>query len=149
MTTVRFYHLQSQNIEQALPAILEKACEQKHRMSVQMADEKEVEHMTTHLWSYKDSSFLAHGSKKDGNADKQPIWLTHIEENPNNSNVLILTQGVENNTIDTYDLCCEIFDGRNNEAVQSARLKWKDYKDKGFDVTYWHQSETGKWDKKS
>ena len=149
MTSIRFYHLQTQNLDEALPAILEKAYEQNHKIMVQMADEKEVERMTTHLWSYKEHYFLPHGSKKDGNALEQPIWITNSTNNENQANVLILTQGTTNDAITDFDLCCEIFDGRSHEAVQNARKKWTEYKSKNLDVTYWHQSETGKWDKKS
>ena len=47
-----------------------------------------------------------------------------------------------------YDLCCEMLDGHDGQAISDARARWKDYKDQGFEVTYWHQSETGKWEKK-
>ena len=114
-----------------------------------MDNDKEAERMATHLWSYKEQGFLPHGTKKDGNADQQPIWITDKEENPNDADVLILTQGTNSENIKDYTLCCEIFDGRSHDAVQNARSKWKEYKEQGFDVSYWYQSEMGKWDKKS
>ena len=149
MTAVRFYHLQSQNLDQVLPPILEKAYGQNHKIVVRMENNKEVERMAAHLWAYREREFLPHGTKKDGHADQQPIWITDKEENPNNADVLILTQGTSSENMKDYALCCEIFDGHNHDAVQSARAKWKEYKDQDFDVTYWYQSETGKWDQKS
>lgn len=149
MTDVRFYHLQKQTLDQALPQILEKAFKADNRIVVRMADDKEIERMNTLLWTYKPEVFLPHGSKKNGQADKQPIWLTDKDENPNQADVLVLTQSAETEDIGTYKLCCEMLDGRNEESVANARKRWKIYQDAGHDVTYWYQDESGKWDKKA
>lgn len=149
MTEIRFYHLQKQTLDQALPQILEKAVSANHRIVARMIDAKEVERMNALLWTYKPDVFLPHGSEKNGYADKQPIWLTHKTENPNNANLLVLTQNVEADDVDGFDLCCEILDGHNDNAIQAARKRWKAYQEAGHDVTYWHQDDSGKWDKKA
>jgi DNA polymerase-3 subunit chi len=149
VTEIRFYHLQKQSLDDALPAILTKAFQGGHRILVRMRDDKEIERMNKHLWSFKSDVFLPHGSTKDGHAEKQPIWLTTKPENANKANVLILTQGTSDEAMDTYDLCCEMLDGRDSTAVEAARARWKDYQAAGFDVTYWYQSETGGWEKKA
>ncbi|HPF77778.1 MAG TPA: DNA polymerase III subunit chi [Alphaproteobacteria bacterium] len=149
MADIRFYHMQKQNLDQALPLILEKAYQADHKVVVRMENAKEVERMNALLWTYKPDVFLPHGSKKEGHAALQPIWLTDKEENPNNANVLVLTQGVQAEQIDGFSLCCEMLDGHNEGAVSAARKRWKAYQEAGHDVTYWHQSETGKWEKKA
>ena len=83
MTDVRFYHLQKQTLDQALPLILEKVYQTKKNAVVRMADEKEVTRMNDVLWKYKPHSFLPHGCAKTGHANDQPIWLTNKSENPN------------------------------------------------------------------
>ncbi|MEM6811292.1 MAG: DNA polymerase III subunit chi [Pseudomonadota bacterium] len=149
MTEVRFYHLQKQNLDEALPLILEKAYASGHRTIVRMASEDEAERMAGHLWSFRQQSFIPHGTKKDGNAAMQPIWITDDgEENPNNAKTLILTQGRTQDDISSFELCCEMLDGRNDNQVSEARKRWKEYQSKGYDVTYWHQSEEGTWEKK-
>ncbi len=40
-----------------------------------------------------------------------------------------------------------LFDGRDEEAVTSARSQWKAAKAAGCAVTYWRQSEGGRWEK--
>lgn len=149
MTDIRFYHLQKQSLDQALPMILEKAYQGEHKILVRLADAKEVERMNALLWTYNPAKFLPHGSKKDGHAESQPIWLTDKEENPNKANVLILTQGILTDAVEKYDLCCEMLDGRDEAAVKDARARWKKYKEDGHDVAYWYQSETGGWEKKA
>lgn len=149
MTEVRFYHLQKQTLDQALPLILERVYQTKKNAVVRFSDAKEVTRMDDVLWTYKKHSFLPHGSTKTGHANDQPIWLTHQSENPNDASTLILTQNVIEQDLSVYDLCCEMLDGHDNQAVQDARARWKAYQEKGYDITYWFQSETGKWEKKA
>lgn len=83
MSRVDFYHLQSQTLENVLPKLLEKAYETGKSVLVRVGNEERVEFLNALLWTYNDQSFLPHGSKKDGNAELQPIWLTSGTDNPN------------------------------------------------------------------
>lgn len=148
-TEVRFYHLQKQTLDQALPLILEKAHTTGKNIVVRLSDEKEATRMNAHLWAYKTDSFMPHGCKKEGNASKQPIWLTSKDENPNNAKILILTNGTQSDHMADFDLCCEMLDGRSNEQVTQARQRWKSYKEEGYDITYWMQSNSGGWEQKA
>ena len=42
-----------------------------------------------------------------------------------------------------------LFDGRDPEALTSARAAWKDAKGAGHDVTYWKETPAGKWEKQA
>lgn len=148
-TEVRFYHLQKQTLDQALPLILEKAIKTGKNIVVRLSNEKEVAHMNTLLWSYKAESFMPHGTQKEGVPHKQPIWLTDQDENPNNAKILVLTQGTESEHIHDYDLCCEMLDGRSQAQIDAARKRWKIYKEQGYQVTYWMQTLDGAWEQKS
>ncbi len=149
MTEIRFYHLQKQTLDDALPAILQKAIQSDKNIVVQLRDESEVTRMNKHLWTFKKDVFLPHGSKKDGNETKQPIYLSANNNNPNDAQILILTQGKTCEDIAPYDLCCEVLDGRDEKAVTQARSRWKDYQASGHDVTYWFQNANGGWEKKA
>lgn len=146
-TEVRFYHMERSTLESALPALLNKAVTQGN-VTVQSTTTQNVEALNTHLWAYKAESFLPHGSEKDGNADQQPIWITDKEENPNDSKILILTHGAKNDNIKDYTLCCEMLNGNDQNAVAEARQRWKEYKNQGFEITYWQQGQNG-WEKKA
>jgi len=149
MTEIRFYHLQKQSLDQALPMILEKAYGADYRALVIMQNAKEAERMSSLLWAYKANSFLPHASKKDGQAEHQPIWLSDNDENTNNANALILTQGQTSETIATYDLVCEMLNGHSDQEISDARSRWKTYQDAGHQVTYWFQNENGSWAQKA
>ena len=149
MTEIRFYHLQKQSLDQALPLILEKAYKTDYRSLVIMKDALESERISALLWSYKPNAFLPHGSKKDGKAKLQPIWFSDNDENVNEANALILTQGQITDTVGNYDLVCEMLNGHSDQEITDARIRWKTYQAAGHDITYWFQNENGGWTKKA
>jgi DNA polymerase-3 subunit chi len=150
MSEIRFYHLQTQRLEQALPALLSKSLSTGRRAVVRFADDKDIAHFNDHLWTYNPNSFLPHGSEKDGHSDRQPIYLTAAQENPNNAEILVLCGATDVPAdLDSFSLCCDFLDGNNDEAVQQARARWMQYKDAGHTVTYWQQTENGVWEQKA
>ncbi len=149
MTEVRFYHLQRTALEQALPRLLEKTLERGWRAVVMAGSEERVEALNDRLWTYSRDSFLPHGSRRDGYAEHQPVWLTCAEENPNGANVLFLVDGAEPREIDAFELCCELFDGSDPAAVERARTHWRTWRAAGHAVTYWQQNANGSWERKA
>ena len=53
------------------------------------------------------------------------------------------------NGTDGYARIIDMFDGRNEDMVAAARLRWRSYLDQGLNLTYWQQTETGGWEKKA
>ena len=149
MTDIRFYHLQRQTLDQALPQILNKALQAGHKIVVKLPDQQEVERVNAHLWIFHPNHFLPHGSAKDGFAEDQPVWLTDKDENPNGADVLVLTDGTESESVTDFKLCCNMLNGHDGEAVKTARTRWKAYQEAGHDMTYWQQSGSGRWEQKN
>jgi DNA polymerase-3 subunit chi len=149
MTDVGFYHLTATTLEAALPRLLEKVLAAGQRAVVMAGSEERVEALTSQLWTYNPGSFLPHGTKADGNAPDQPIWLTDQDENPNGAGVLVLTEGVRSGKVGEFPRCLDLFDGADAQAVADARSRWTEYKSKGFSVTYWQQTSSGGWEKKA
>ena len=148
---VRFYHLQRKPLERALPEILQRVLDRGWRAVVMAGSEERVDSLNALLWTYNDRSFLPHGCASDGHAADQPVWLTVAEENPNGATVLVLTDGAGAGAdiLAGFELCCELFDGRDPAAVTTARAHWKTYKDAGYPLTYWQQTDRGGWEKKA
>lgn len=149
MTDIRFYHMQQKRLEQALPEILSKAHERNLRVVVKAGSRERVEALDTALWTFNPASFLPHGYVHDGFEAEQPVWLTTEEENPNQATMLVLTDGATSDKVGDYALCCEIFDGNDEEAVTAARARWTSYKAGGHELSYFQQDDAGKWQKKS
>lgn len=150
MSEIRFYHLQNQSIEQALPGLVAKAYEMGHKIWVKAPDEITSEKLNEALWTFRDDSFIPHGNDKDGNPELQPVWISHNNNNANGANVLIVAGGTEGiDTPEGITLHCEMFQGSNDSELKAARSRWKSYKDTGKELTYWQQNERGGWDKKA
>lgn len=147
MTEIAFYHLTASPLERALPRLLEKILQAKKRAVILCGSEERLNFLNETLWTLGKLSFIPHGSAKEGYGEDQPIWLTTKDENPNGSQFLILTEGVESPSLSTYERCLDLFDGNDEEAVAHARTRWKNYKDQGYTVTYWKQTESGSWEK--
>lgn len=147
---IRFYHLTTGTLEEALPVMLDRTIGRDERRAVVIAGSAErVEALNRHLWVYSDRSFLAHGSREDGFAEHQPVWLTDRDENPNGAEVLFLTDGAECENIAAYQLVCELFDGNDEAAVEAARARWRGYQEGGHDLVYYQQTARGGWEKRS
>jgi DNA polymerase III subunit chi len=149
VTEVRFYHLQRATLEAVLPTLLERTVARGQRAVVLLGSEERVEAMAALLWTYDDRGFLPHGTRRDGHAERQPVWLTETDENPNRAEVLFLGDGARSERIGDYALCVELFDGRDEAAVAAARERWNAYKAAGHSLIYYQQSEAGRWEEKA
>ena len=149
MSEIRFYHLQRTRLEAALPKMLERCLERGERAVVMLGSAERVEALATHLWTYNDRGFLPHGTAEDGFADRQPIWLTARDENPNSAEVLFLADGAESADVASYKKCVELFDGADEQAVAAAQRRWAAYKAEGHALTYYQQNDKGGWDEKA
>lgn len=149
MSRVDFYHLQNQVLEDVLPKLLEKANETGKSIVVRIGNEERVEFLNSLLWTYNDQSFLPHGSKKDGNAELQPIWLTSGTDNPNLASILFLVDGAQasDEEISGFVRVLNIFDGNSTPAVEQARIFWKTLKAAGNECNYWQQDQQNSWQK--
>jgi len=147
MAEVGFYHLLTMPLDRALPKLLERAVASGERVVVIAGSEERVEHLNDILWTYDDASFLAHGSSRDGNASRQPVWLAATDESPNGAKWVMLVDGARAD-LARYGRCFDIFDGNDEGAVAAARLRWSEAKAAGHSLTYWQQTDKG-WEKKA
>lgn len=150
MSRVDFYHLQKQNLEAVLPKLLERAYASGKKIKVKIGNEMRVEFLNSLLWTYQDESFLPHGSKKDGSAELQPIWLSAEDDNPNQAEMLFLVDGAKLNADEAakFERVFNIFDGNNADAVSAARVFWKELKPTDAELHYWQQDSAGRWQEK-
>jgi len=146
---VVFYHLLHKPLEQALPELLQKCLARDWKVVVQTGTEQRCAALDAHLWTYQDDSFLPHGTKDDGFAEHQPIYLTAGQDNPNAADVRFLVDRAAPPALDPYKRAIYMFDGNDQEAVAEARLRWKEAKTAGFQIAYWQQTEGGGWERKA
>jgi DNA polymerase-3 subunit chi len=149
VTEIYFYHLERRTLEDVLPNLLERSLERGWRAAVQAASEERVEALNTLLWTYREESFLPHGTVRDGSPEAHPIYLTTTEDNPNGAHVRFLVDGAALSDVSPYARVVFIFDGRDAAAVARARDDYKSAKAAGHAVSYWQQDEGGGWQQKA
>lgn len=148
MTEVRFYHITRGGVATALPQLISKGLQTGRRIVVRVADDVTAEKIANDLWTFDPDTFIPHGTKSDGNAALQPVWITPASDNPNNANMLLAVGANDYGTIDNIELICDLFDGNDDANVTAARARWKTLQAAGHTLTYWQQGETG-WEKKA
>jgi len=148
-TEVLFYHLERVPLERVLPQLLERTLERGWKAVVQASSAERLEALDTLLWTYRDGSFLPHGRTGETPAERQPIFLTISDENPNGADVRFFVDGAAGGDLAGYQRAVYLFDGLDEDAVAQAREEWKSAQAAGLDVTYWQQNDKGGWEKKA
>jgi DNA polymerase-3 subunit chi len=149
MTEVLFYHLTESKLEDALPALLEKSIERGWKVVVQTAEDVRRDFLDAHLWTFRDDSFLPHGTDAAPMPQEQPVLLTATAENQNSATVRFVVDGAEPPPLDPYERVVFMFDGYDQLQLEGARAQWKKLKGDGHALTYWQQSPEGRWVKKA
>ncbi len=171
MTEVWFYHLTTQPLATALPAVLEKALARGWRVVVEVPDEVRLKALDDALWTNAPESFLPHGTIRDRNAGRQPVLLT---DEPDDSGAGGDGAGDEATGADGADAAGAfdmrlyvggavvhldpatapyrrvvlMFDGRDEAELADARRQWSRLKAQGFVLAYWQQGAEGRWEKR-
>ncbi|MGH6921521.1 MAG: DNA polymerase III subunit chi [Geminicoccaceae bacterium] len=144
-TEVGFYHLTRSALEPALGRLLERVLERGLRAVVRASSSERVEALNRALWQFGRDSFLPHGTRADGSAEDQPVFLTDREDYPNGATVLVLVDGAEADPA-AFRRCVYMFDGNDEQALERARDLWRRWRERGMALTYWQQTERG-WQK--
>ncbi|MFP3542153.1 DNA polymerase III subunit chi [Rhizobium sp. SIMBA_035] len=149
MTEVLFYHLTESKLEDALPPLVDKSVERGWRVAIQLKEPARRDALDAHLWTYREESFLPHGTDETEQAANQPVLLTVSGDNANQATVRFIVDGAEPPVADTYERIVFMFDGYDHEQLEGARAQWKKLKGEGHTLTYWQQTPEGRWEKKA
>jgi DNA polymerase-3 subunit chi len=146
MTEFVLYHLERQPLQRVLPALLEKSLERGWRVVVQAGSDERIEALDAELWTYRDESFLPHGTQRDPQAAEQPVLLTCDGANPNRAAVRFLIDGAPVPAdAEAYERLVLLFDGEDAEAGAAARASLIEARARGFAVTCWRADAQGRW----
>ena len=149
MTDVLFYHLTESKLEDALPPLLDKSVERGWQVAVQTREPARRDMLDAHLWTYRDDSFLPHGTdegempdKPAGPADRLAGLIRTMPPSASSSTA-------RKPSVETYERVVFMFDGYDQEQLEGARAQWKKLKGEGHNLTYWQQTQDGRWEKKA
>jgi DNA polymerase III subunit chi len=141
-----FYHLTRTPLEPALGRLLERVLASGQRAVVVASSPERLEALNRALWTFGRESFLPHGTREDGFAEDQPVFLTDEADFPNGATVLVLVDGAEVEPPPQFTRCLYMFEGNDEAGVAQARALWQRLRDRGETLTYWQQTERG-WHK--
>lgn len=144
-----FYHLERSAVDEVLPELIEKTLARGWRALVQSPDETRLKALDQLLWTWRDDSFTPHGLAGAGEEDRQPVLLSLTGENLNQAQCLFLLDRAQPQGFAGFDRIIVMFDGHDESAVVAARALWKDAAQAQAKVSYWRQSEAGRWEKKA
>ncbi|MGO9483061.1 MAG: DNA polymerase III subunit chi [Rhodomicrobium sp.] len=142
-----FYHLESQPLQAVLPVLVEKTLSRGWRACLRFSTQERLETIDSALWTYREESFLPHGTARDGHAKSQPVFLTLDGANPNGAHALFLLEAATESEPERFARIIRLFGGADGEARALAREEWKRAKAAGFEVSYWQQDANGAWKK--
>jgi DNA polymerase-3 subunit chi len=146
-----FYHLERRQLDDVLPGLVERSLERGWRAVIRVESADRAAAIDALLWTYSDESFLPHAVAGDGEPSRQPVLITLETQNPNDAHVLFLVGGASAgdwaDCAGQFGRIVLLFDGRDSQALASAREDWKAAKAAGLDVTYWKEDAAGKWQK--
>ena len=146
MAEIGFYHLTRTGPERALPQLLGRSLQAGKRALVLCCGPERVAELDAALWAVPD--WLPHGTAADGDADLQPVRLTVEDKAANGASFLFLIDGAQTARLAEFERVFDLFDGRDEAAVQAARERWKAAKAAGHTLAYWQQGAKG-WEKKA
>jgi len=149
MARIDFYHLQKWPLERALPELLERALARGMTALVTAASAERVKDLDALLWTYREDSWLPHAAAGAGDPAAQPVWITDSAENPNNADLLVITEGADLLDPAGFTRCLDLFDGGMPDDVEAARRRWAQRRDAGHELAYWQQDENGRWSEKA
>lgn len=149
MAEVLFYHLTESRLEDALPPLLEKSLERGWRVSVHLGSEERRSALDAHLWTFREESFLPHGIDTVAHAERQPVLLTLSQEAANAATVRFVADGADLPALEGVERLVLMFDGHDQDQLETARAQWKRLKSDGHELTYWQQTEDRRWQKKA
>ena len=141
-----FYHLTRTPLEPALGRLLERVLASGQRAVVVASSPERLEALNRALWTFGRESFLPHGTREDGFAEDQPVFLTDEADFPNGATVLVLVDGAEVEPPPQFTRCLYMFEGNDEAGVAQARALWQRLRARGEALTYWQQTERG-WHK--
>lgn len=149
MTEVLFYHLTETTLDEALPPLVERSLARGWKAVVQAGSEERRDALDLHLWTFRDDSFVGHGTDRDAHAADQPVLLTAGQGDGNGAAIRFMVDGAEPPPLYRYERAVFLFDGHDEAQLAAARAQWKAQKAAGHAVTYWQQTPDRRWEKRA
>ena len=138
---VDFYQLTRDPAEKVLPPLAQRVLDGGGRLLI-VSDSAQLDAISSALWTWKASSFLAHAKAGEGDGSIQPILLSSEPVAANDAKFIALADGVWRDEALTFDRIFNLFPPSHTD---NARAAWRALGEReDVERRYWKQ-EGGKW----
>lgn len=154
MGAAYFYHLTEGPLEATLPSLLAKARQAGWRIEVRGTAPDRIAALDLALWQGPPEAFLPHGVAGGPHDAAQPVLLTtgQPRDQPaaNAPDCVMCIDGaaILAPEVQALQRVCILFDGHDADALNAARVQWKELTTAGCAAQYWAQ-DGGGWTKKA
>lgn len=134
MTQVDFYVLDekaSGNRYTLACRLSEKIYHQGRRILIHTSSEEETRHMDRLLWTFRQGSFIPHGTEGDCDPKVTPIIIGHRAENEEEHDVLINLASEVPGFFSRFERVAELID-KEPQVVAAGRDRFRFYRDRGY-----------------
>lgn len=149
MAELWFYHLEQASVDDALPELLTKLMERGGRAVIASGEESRLSHLDSHLWTFREDSFLPHGRMDADQLEDHPIVLADAPTNPNSANMLFCLDGMDPGDVTAWNRVVVMFEASDETSLARARALWAAQKKSQTEISYWRQNEMGRWERKA
>jgi DNA polymerase III subunit chi len=146
MPEISFYESVLPPFEKTISQLLAKCYETSMNTLVKCKDEEMQDLIDRNLWTFSQKLYVPHAKNTDDFPENQPVLISLIEENLNNSKILFLVacDYSDLELIKEFDRVIVIFDQSSDSQRQICREYYKKLK-QNFSLKYYKQSEKGNW----
>jgi len=134
MTQVDFYVLDEQatgNRFTLACRLSEKIYHQGRRIYIHTGSEEETRHMDRLLWTFRDGSFVPHGTEDGCDPGVTPIIIGHRGSNETEHDVLINLASEVPVFFSRFERVAEVID-KEPPVVAAGRERFRFYRDRGY-----------------
>lgn len=144
-----FYHVTQSAVDEVVATLLTRALAQGWRVELRGRTGQAMDWLDEKLWLGPEEGFLPHGRAGGPHDDLQPALLTTARAAGEFAAVMALEGAeVSPEEVAARERVWILFDGRDAQAVQGARVQWKTLTAAGAKAQYWSE-EGGRWEKKA
>ena len=149
LQNIDFYQLLGGQLDELATQLVEK-CRAAGKTVMIYNAASSSQSQSEHLWTVRDLSFLAHGIDSDEGQEFAPIWISSdVEKNQIEAEFAILKDGLVPSDIEQFERVLVLFDGRDEQALQTARRQWKSWSSQyQGKCRYFAKTEEGRWQQK-
>lgn len=129
-----FHDLDGAPLEIGLGTLLEPLLAEGCRVLVRLNEAGRIAQLDQGLWTYRQDSFLPHGS--EGDPLEQPVWLSSGPGNPNGADHLVVVDDADMDDRAEFARTTYLFDRRNPAMRDVARKRFAEMRDGGVRPPY-------------